>query len=79
MLHAVDTKLDYACDALIVRGMGGDGQTMAMALVNDRSELFVCELKRVVASHNLDQISAAAHLLAHGAAHRPRQKPRGAQ
>ena len=40
-----------------------------MRLVDDRRQFLVGEFERVVAGHDLDEIGAAAHLLAHGAAH----------
>ena len=45
------------------------GSPLRCALVDHGAQLFVGELERVVAGHDLDQVGAAAHLLAHGAAH----------
>ena len=69
MLDAVDAKLGDTGDAVVVGGVRGDGQAVAVALVDDRGQFLVGELQRVVAGHDLDQVGAAAHLLAHGAAH----------
>ena len=69
MLDAVHAELGHARDAGVVGGVGGDRQAVAVGLVDDRLQLLVGELERVVAGHDLDQIGAALHLLAHGAAH----------
>ena len=69
MLDHVDTELGATPDAGVEGRMGGQGQAVAMRLVDDRRQLLVGELERVVAGHDLDEIGAAAHLLAHGAAH----------
>ena len=56
-------------DAGVEGRMRGQGETVAMRLVDDRRQLLVGEFERVVARHDLDEIGAAAHLLAHRAAH----------
>ncbi len=43
-------------DAGVVGGVGGDGQAVAVGLVNEGVQLVVGEFQRVVARHNLDQI-----------------------
>ena len=48
MLDHVDAKSDNTIDASVERGMGGDGQFVAMALVDDGLELFIGKLERVV-------------------------------
>ena len=40
-----------------------------MGLVDDGGQFFIGKLQRVMAGHDLDQISPALDLLAHGAAH----------
>jgi hypothetical protein len=44
-------------------------QAVAVRLVDHGVQFFVSELQRVVAGHDLDQVSPALDLLAHRAAH----------
>ncbi len=69
MLDAVDAEARDAVDGLVEGGVGRDGEPVPVRLVDDRVQLLVGELEGVVARHDLDEVRAAADLLADGPAH----------
>ena len=69
VLDRVDAVLEHPANARVEGRVRRDPQPVTVSLVDDRVELFVRELERVVAAHDLDQVGAAANLLAHRTTH----------
>ena len=69
VLDAVHTKFRHPTDHAVEGGVRGDRQAVAVGFVNHGVQFIVGEFVEVVAGHDLDQVSPAAHLFAHGPPH----------
>ena len=69
VLDDVDAEFGDALYYRVEGGVGGDGQAVAMGLVNDGAQFGVGEFDGVVAGHDLDEVGAVFDLIAHGPAH----------